>query len=267
MSSAPSPIIVRFHGAPAGLPKHARLREAIVGAVESGELSMGTQLPGERELSATLGLSLGTTQKALGQLMAEGFLVRKQGHGTFVGSERSPIADSWHFRFVAPGRSDELPVFSSIVERRLVREEGPWSEALGADARGYVMVRRRVDIGGKFLCASHLYLPATRFSRLLRMAEKRLADSNLKAVLAREFSAPTLQSEGLAMLVALSAEDAALMELAAPSFGLQVHITGRSFGRVPITFQRLVVPPTRYALKLDFLPPGSRGADLASPAS
>jgi hypothetical protein len=140
-------------------------------------------------------------------------------------------------------------------------------KALGPDPRGYVTVGRRVDIGGKFLCASQLYLPVTRFARLLRMAEGRLADSNLKAVLAQEFFAPTLQSEGLAMLVALSAEDAALMEIAAPSLGLQVHITGRSFGRVPVTFQRMVVPPTRYALKLDFLPLAAAGARLPSQLS
>lgn len=39
--------------------------------------------------------------------------------------------------------------------------------------------------------------------------------------------------------------------------GMQVHITARSFGRVPITFQVMSVPPVPYALKLDFNPPGA----------
>lgn len=264
MTAAPSPIVVRFHAGLGSLPKHARLREAIIGAIEAAELPIGTKVIGERELSEALGLSLGTTQKALGQLMNEGFLVRRQGHGTFVGSERRPIAGSWHFRFVAPEGGRELPVFATIVERRLVKEEGAWSEVLGADPKGYVMVRRRLDIDGKFACASHLYLGATRFSRLLRMAEKRLADTNLKTVLADDFSAPTLHSEGLGTLVTLDADDAVLMGIVPGTAGLQVHIVGRSFGGVPITFQRMTVPPTRYALKLDFNPPDARSGGAGS---
>ena len=264
MSQAPSPIVVRFQSAAPGMPKHARLRHAIIDAVEAGELLIGTKVVGERELSEALGLSLGTTQKALGQLMNEGFLVRRHGHGTFVGSERRPIAGSWHFRFVAPEGGRELPVFATIVERRLVKEDGAWSEVLGTDPKGYVMVRRRLDIGGKFVCASQLYLLATRFSRLLRMAEKRLADTNLKTVLADDFSAPTLHSEGLATVVTLDADDAVLMGIVPGTAGLQVHIVGRSFGRVPITFQRMAVPPTPYALKLDFNPPGGRSDDAGS---
>ena len=251
----PSPILVRFQLAEATMPKHARLRHAIIGAVEAGELPVGSKVQGERELSEALGLSLGTTQKALGRLMDEGFLVRRQGLGTFVGSERTPISGSWHFRFTAPEGGAELPVFATVVERRLVREDGPWSRVLGADDKGYVLVRRRLDIGGEFHCASRMYLPATRFARLLRVAEKRLTDTNLKGLLATEFSAPTLHSEGLAFLRAAEREDAALMGVAPGAMGLQVHITGRSVGRAPITFQLMSVPPTRYALKLDFNPP------------
>jgi DNA-binding GntR family transcriptional regulator len=255
MPAAPSPVVIRFQAAAATMPKHARLRHAVIEAVEAGELPAGTKLAGERELSEALGLSLGTTQKALGRLMDEGFLVRRQGHGTFVGSVRRPIAGSWHFRFAGSDDGTELPVFASIVERRLELEDGPWSDALGPDPKGYVMVRRKLDIDGRFNCASQLYLPASRFGRLVRMAQKRLTDTNLKAVLASEFSAPTLHSEGLARMARLGHEDAMLIGITPGTWGLQIHITCRSFGRVPISFQRVSVPPTIYALKLDFNPP------------
>jgi GntR family transcriptional regulator len=258
MESGPhTPIVARFRMAPPGLPKHTRLREAIIDAVEAGELPVGSKMTGERELSEALGLSLGTTQKALGRLMDDGFLVRRQGHGTFVGSMRRPIAGSWHFRFTAPEGGPELPVFATIAERRLVGGDGPWAAALGPDPKGYVLVRRRLEIGGAFHCASRLFLPATRFGKLLRIAEKRLVDTNLKAVLANEFGAPTLHSEGLAFVRPCAAEDAALMDLVSGTPCLQVHITGRSVGRIPITFQLMCVPPTGHALKLDFNPPGA----------
>ncbi|MEO8858175.1 MAG: GntR family transcriptional regulator [Burkholderiaceae bacterium] len=262
MSHSPGPVVVRFQAAGSAVPKHARLRQAIIDAVEAGELAAGAKLAGERELSAALGLSLGTTQKALGRLMDEGFLVRRQGHGTFVGSSRQPIAASWHFRFFAPGGERELPVFASVLERRLEIEQGPWSRVLGRDPKGYVMMHRRLDVGGKFRCTSRIYLPASRFSRLLRMAEKRIVDTNLKAVLASDFAAPTLQSDGLARLAPLDAVDAHIIGVAPGSMGLTVDITGRSFGRQPITFQHLCVPPTPYALKFDFNPPHSDDAAI-----
>jgi len=267
MPRMPSPILVRFEAAAASMPKHARLRRAIIDAVHAGELPAGTKVMGERDLSAALGLSLGTTQKALGRLMDEGFLVRRQGRGTFVGSERRPIAGSWHFRFVPPEGGPELPAFATVVQRCLVKGEGPWTEALGPDRKGYVMIRRCIDIGGQFNCASRMYLHATRFGRLLRMAETRLTDTNLKFLLAQDFAAPTLHSEGLATVAPLNAEDAALVGLAANTPGLQIDIVGRSFGRAPVTFQRVAIPPTRWALKLDFNPPAPGDRAGSSPAS
>lgn len=255
MSSTASPLVARFQAAGTTVPKHARLRQAVIDAVEAGELALGSKLAGERELSVALGLSLGTTQKALGRLMDEGFLVRRQGHGTFVGSARQPIAGSWHFRFFPPDGGREMAVFATVLERSLVTGEGAWSDVLGPDIKGYVMLRRSLEIGGKFTCTSRIYFPASRFGRLMRMAAKRLSDTNLKAVLAQEFSAPTLQSDGFANMAPIDADDARLMGVAPGTLGLQVRITTRSFGRQPISFQRMLVPPTPYALKFDFSPP------------
>lgn len=256
MPQSPGPIVVRYQAASgASMPKHARLRQAVIDAVEAGELSAGSRIAGERELSATLGLSLGTTQKALGRLMDEGFLVRRQGHGTFVGSSRQPIAGSWHFRFCPPEGGRQLPVFATVLERRLETQPGPWSTVLGTDPKGYVMLRRSLDVGGKFTCASQIYLPASRFGRLMRLAAKRVTDTNLKAVLTQEFAAPTLQSDGLANMAPIDTDDARIMGVTPGTMGLQVNITARSFGRQPISFQRLLVPPSPYALKFDFNPP------------
>ncbi|MEO5882672.1 MAG: GntR family transcriptional regulator [Caldimonas sp.] len=251
------PVLARFSAGLSGLPKHARLRQAIIDAVQAGELPAGMKMVGERELSQSLGVSLGTTQKALGRLVDDGFLVRRQGHGTFVGTARRAVSGSWHYRFLAPDGTTELPVFTSVVERRLVDAEGPWSAALGPDEKGYVLLVRRLEIDGQFDCSSRMVLAASRFGRLLRMAEKRLADTNLKALLEREFAAPTLASDGVAHVVACTPADASLLAIAPGTAGLQVQIRGFSFGRTPITWQRMFVPPTAYGLRLDFNPPST----------
>ena len=264
MHESSTAVLARFEGSAPGAPKHVRLRAAIIDAVHAGELQAGTKISGERELSAALGVSLGTTQKALGRLVDDGFLVRRHGLGTFVGSARRPVAGSWHFRFLADDGTSELPVFTTIVERRLEAGSGPWSNALGPDPKGYVMLLRRLEVDGRFECASRIWLGATRFGRLLRMAEKRLADTNLKAVLASEFAAPTLRSDGVAHVVEASADDAKLLRIARVC-GLQLQIVGYSFGKAPITFQRVFVPPTAHGLRLDFAPP-AHAAEARAPA-
>ena len=266
MHASSTAVLARFEGSASGAPKHVRLRAAIIDAVQAGELPAGTKISGERELSAALGVSLGTTQKALGRLVDEGFLVRRHGRGTFVGSERRPVAGSWHFRFLADDGASELPVYTTIVERRLETGEGPWSQALGPDAKGYVMLLRRLEVDGRFECASRIWLGATRFGRLLRMAEKRLADTNLKAVLASEFAAPTLRSDGVAHVVQASADDVKLLRIAR-GCGLQLQIVGYTFGKAPITFQRVFVPPTAHGLRLDFAPPERVEMQKPAPAA
>lgn len=248
-------LLVRFRAQDQEIPKHARLRAAFVDAVRAGELRSGTKIVGERDLSQALGVSLGTTQKALSRLVDDGFLVRRQGHGTFVGAPRSPVSGNWHYRFLASDGQTELPVFATLIERKQIAGNGPWTDALGADPDGYVMLRRRLDIAGAFACSSAFVLPAGRFAKLLRASERRLSDNNLKQVLETDFAAPTLSASGVANVVVMTPEDARVIGVPRGTMGLQIDIVGRSFGHAPITFQRMVVPPTEHGLKLDFAPP------------
>ena len=254
-------IVSRFeaHGRTA-LPKHARLRAALADAIEAGELPLGTRLAGERELSEALGVSLGTTQKALGHLVADGFLVRRHGDGTFVASGRRPVGDSWHYRFYDRDGTTELPVYTTILERAIVDEDGPWVAALGADAKGYVRLTRRADVADRLSCYGEIYLPASRFQRVLRFSERRLNDVNYKLLLEQEFSAPTLSAEGRAWTRPIAPRVGRLIGAAPGAWGMEIHITAYSIGHRAITFQRMIVPPTEYALKVDYIAPAERPA-------
>jgi len=66
----------------------------------------------------------------------------------------------------------------------------------------------------------------------------------------------------LAHVVRLDKQTAEIIGVASGVAGIQVDVTGRSFGRIPITFQRISVPQTSYALKLDFNPPGTDAGDI-----
>lgn len=66
------------------LPLARRLYLAMRRQILDGALVAATRLPGSRELAADLGLSRNTVLAAINQLLSEGYLVARQGSGTFV---------------------------------------------------------------------------------------------------------------------------------------------------------------------------------------
>ncbi|MDP9612698.1 MULTISPECIES: GntR family transcriptional regulator [Streptomyces] len=65
-------------------PATAQLAEQIKALILKQQLPPGTRLPTERELMAETGLSRITVRAAVGALESQGWVVRKQGLGTFV---------------------------------------------------------------------------------------------------------------------------------------------------------------------------------------
>ena len=68
----------------AARPLRAQLEEGLRDAVRSGRLPAGAPLPSSRALARDLGLSRRLVVEAFAQLVAEGYLVTRQGAGTFV---------------------------------------------------------------------------------------------------------------------------------------------------------------------------------------
>jgi GntR family transcriptional regulator len=250
-SDALSLIVDAFSDAQrAGLPKVTQLYDAISRLIASGALAEGLKLPGERELCAAVGISLGTAQRSLNLLMNDGELVREHGRGTFVRPSRHAMRALWHYRFRDPETQKLLPVYAKVVERSLVENDALLEGALGKDDMGYVRVSRRVNIDDRFACWSEMFLGATRFKRLLKLPISDLQSVNLKEILDREFNAPTLavtQTARVQIMTKTIREHLAVPNQT-PCLLLQVVATSRR--REPITFQRIYVPPVAYDLEL-----------------
>jgi GntR family transcriptional regulator len=67
----------------APIPLYVQLKEAVLGVLQKGEWSEDRPLPSERELSEQLLISRSTVRQAIHELELEGWLVRRQGRGTF----------------------------------------------------------------------------------------------------------------------------------------------------------------------------------------
>lgn len=65
-------------------PLYRQLRDALVGQIESGELTEGDALPGERTLAEMYDLSRVTVRKCIGAMVEEGYFIRSHGKETVV---------------------------------------------------------------------------------------------------------------------------------------------------------------------------------------
>src|SRR5215470_15696217 len=79
--------------AAADQPTYLRICERIRAAIVSGALVPNARLPSSRVLAQDLGVARNTVDEALSQLVADGYVMRRRGAGTFVVA-RLPERDS-----------------------------------------------------------------------------------------------------------------------------------------------------------------------------
>ncbi len=73
-------------------PRYVQLRKRISDGIVQDVLKPGSPLPSEREIAGITGLSRVTVRKATQSLASEGFIVQKQGYGSFI-SDNTPKID------------------------------------------------------------------------------------------------------------------------------------------------------------------------------
>jgi GntR family transcriptional regulator/MocR family aminotransferase len=136
----------------AGTRGRAELERALREAVRTGRLRPGTRLPPSRALGADLRIARNTVAETYGQLVAEGWLVARQGSGTVV-AERvalpatrpAPAAPSPVARYsLKPGSPDltSFPRTAWLAAGRRALATAP------ADAYGYGDPRGRPELRG-----------------------------------------------------------------------------------------------------------------------
>ncbi|MDE0678940.1 MAG: GntR family transcriptional regulator [Gammaproteobacteria bacterium] len=85
-------------------PLYLQIASSIRRQINEGQIAMGEAIPSERDLCELTGASRVTVRKAIGQLIEEGLLCRKQGSGTFV-SERIEMPATYLGGFTEDARA------------------------------------------------------------------------------------------------------------------------------------------------------------------
>lgn len=153
-------------------PLYQQIYEDIKGKIEGGSYAEGDRIPSEQELCSTYGASRITVRRAISDLCTNGYLVKRQGVGTFVSRPRifRELRRSGNRieTFTDICRSNGARAGARLLERRIVpaREDERAFLGLGEnDLLLYVQRLRTAD--GVPVYEENVFLPYEEFAGLM----------------------------------------------------------------------------------------------------
>lgn len=126
------------------VPLYEQLMNAIRADIDRGIFKSGSKMPSEAELEEQYKVSRITVRRAIKELCDEDVLVKKQGKGTFVLQNITPIPFSCNLGFHDVFESKGMAVSSKIVEKRILKVKKGLAEDLKIKTDDDVLLVKRV---------------------------------------------------------------------------------------------------------------------------
>lgn len=150
------------------IPLYQQLADIIRNSIASGELKFGDKIPTEVELSEKYNVSRITVRTAISELVELGFLVKKQGKGTFVSRPKVQRKIEHLSSFTAACEASGLKVTNEIIKREVVEPELEDKKDLELDDDDKLLYIQRLRYaGGEPLMLENNYFSFNRFNFLL----------------------------------------------------------------------------------------------------
>jgi len=74
------------------MPLYAQLKDELADRIKHGTMSVGSQIQTEAELMGQYGVGRATVREAVALLVSEGYLIKRQGIGTFVANQQPSMS-------------------------------------------------------------------------------------------------------------------------------------------------------------------------------
>ena len=223
--------------APTFSPLYRQIRDSIMQSLQSGEWRPGEALPSEFELAARYKVSQGTVRKAIDELAAENYLLRRQGKGTFVATHDEARAQFRFLRLKPDVGVQEYPA-GRLLECRRARASADVARLLELRAGDSVVAIRRVlSFAEEPTVFEQIFLPGARFARLSAAVLNDYKGSMYK-LFETEFGTRMIRAEEKIRAVAADAVTAELLGVSADAPLLCVERVAFSYGETPVEFRR-----------------------------
>jgi len=165
-----NPILLSRLSSDSDIPLYSQLVSIVSRNISSGTLAVGALLPSEAELCRHFGISRSTVRQAIGELEAEGLVVRKQGRGTFVAEPKLRRKSDTVYSFTSEVNAMGMTPSSTLIEFEVV-EPAPEIvrvlELSNPKTPIYRFVRIR-NVNGEPLILETSYYPQYIYPKLTR---------------------------------------------------------------------------------------------------
>lgn len=195
-------------------PVYYQLQVEIKNKIESGEWKSGSMIPPERVFSEEFQVSIGTVKKALSNLVNEGYLLRKQGRGTFVTGTSLRREQLRYYRFNNAFFNDSPAVDVTLLDITAIDGNDHINPLLNLKpSHGLFKVRRILSTENTpvIYCAS--YLPQKQFKNLESLPKTAFEKELFYLMLEEYFGIPTIFNRELIGAVLADSELASLLEI------------------------------------------------------
>ncbi len=240
------------------VPRYRAIADALAGAIRSGALDVGGQLPSERELSAEYGVSRMTARVALKSLVDQGLASSVEARGYFVAASRIDQRLQTLTSFSEDMRRSGRRPSSIVLAARMVQAGADVAArlAVAEGASVYHLLRLRLaDAVPVALEAAHI--PDSLAPGLIDSAD--FAAESLYATLKRRFGILPVEAEQSFEASAASASDAAILQVELGSPVLRMTRLSLAADGRPIEFVQSVYRGDRFTMRVR-LAPGSTDA-------
>lgn len=194
------------------VPLYHQLKQLIMDEIKSGEIKAGTLLPSEMEICNTLNFSRPTVRQALNAMVADGYLIRKKGKGTFVSRPKLEAnfiqkLESFHTEMLRLGMTPN----TEVLRLEIIGGIPAYNERLALSEEEQLVVLERLCRGdGEPILHQESYLPASRFAALV---DQDLASHSLYNLLHAHFDTEVIHVHRQIEAINASQAEADLLNL------------------------------------------------------
>jgi GntR family transcriptional regulator len=234
------------------VPLYHQVESDVRQRIEAEQWEPGAQIPTETELCSLYGASRMTIRQAIGNLVADGLLIRERGRGTFVREPRLTSGPRGLTSFTEETAQLGLKAGSRVLRVAVEPCPEPVARRLGLDEGNEVVVIARVRLGdGSPIGIQTAHLPAARFPGLEQLD---LADRSLYATLVERYGVVLVEAEETFEVGPIRGEHARLLGVRPGTCGFRVErLTFDLHGAFELVVS--VMRGDRYSVRIGLRPP------------
>lgn len=221
------------------VPIYYQLQTIIQKQIEDGQLKPGDSILPERKTAELYKVSVGTVRQAIASLVNEGFLIRRQGKGTFVAGTTMNPDSVRYYRYLEDFGQPEAAVIWEFRSIRKVAAIPKVNTCLKISAgQGLFELKRLMSIAGEPTVFSISYLPQRMFKGLDNTPPALFGNVALYKLIEQAYSLPTLSNSELIAAIPAEKEASEALKIEPGTPVLMMEMLARTYRNKPYEFRK-----------------------------